>query len=139
MGFKSFQAASRKRNMIPFALFPANSDLSWIEDNTPSQYVNTVVFSVNPVFDAFISQYQEITVTGDCSPTFVYNTSATNIPEGTPLVIRWVMSGGPWNITLPSNLSVNPEYSIGEGVTVTSLWWFTPSWEFQTPPVINPS
>mgnify|MGYP000910463368 CR=1 FL=1 len=30
---KNFKAASRKRNIIPFGLLPANWSLGWIEDN----------------------------------------------------------------------------------------------------------
>lgn len=138
MQFKSFTAASRKRNIIPFGMFPASEDLSWIADNPPNYPVVTVVYSSTPVFDATLGQYQQITLTGDASPEFLYNDGPI-APAGTMLTIRWVMSGGPWTITWPVNLSIFPMFQLGDEVTVTNLWSNGVTWEFRTPASQNPA
>lgn len=58
---KNFMAASRKANIIPFGLLPANWDISWIENNAGGS--GGGIQAVNDFTSALNGSLQDFTLT----------------------------------------------------------------------------
>lgn len=136
MTFKNFEAASRKRNIVPFGLLTGS--VAWIEDNVALPSASTVAFSSTPVFDVLNGAYQMITLTGDIAPVFKY-AGSVNGTTGATMTIRFEMSGGPWNVIWPPNFNAWAGFQLGETVTIITVWWNGTAWEGTVPPVENPA
>lgn len=133
---KNFTAASRKRNTQAFGLLP--SIPTWIEDNISSLSAYTVPSSATPVFEATNGSVQRLTVDQNIAPIFKYAGSQSSGVPYFPLWIRFQMSGGPWYVQWPSNVSIDANYQLGPNVTVIGFWWNGSAWECFAPPVENP-
>jgi hypothetical protein len=86
----NFTAASRKRNFVPFNIYPAGTDLSWISNNEalpPKVLLTGTVDGVNAAFSAGqvvgdhllvwngLVQQQDVDYTLDGTGTFTFTTA----------------------------------------------------------------
>lgn len=105
MTLKNFEAASRKRNMVSFGMFPASRDLTWITDNPFSDTPVTVAYTTTPVFDLANGNVQRITLTGNVtSSTFVLN-GGSSIPDATMFYLQIIQDAtGERTFALPASV-----------------------------------
>ena len=103
--FKNFEAASRKRNMYGFGMFPANRDLSWIANASESPNPVVVGYSTTPVFDLANGEIQRLTLTGDVASSTIVLNGGTSIQDGTQFYLRIIQDGtGGWLFQWPTNV-----------------------------------
>jgi len=143
VSFKNFLAASSKRNMVGFGLFPATRDLTWIADNDPLEAVATVAYSSSPTFDLANGLSQYITLTGNVfSSQFVIN-GGLSIPEGTRFFLHVTQDGtGGWEFNLPSTVRNRNAQLVGTTAntrTTLGFEYYNSGWDFFTPPLEGPT
>ncbi len=140
--WRNYEAASRKRNMIDFGMFPTGTDLTWIRNNPDLGAEPIVVaFSTTPTFDGADGDIQSFVMTADVnSSTFLWGGSASPA-VGSTLSIRLMQDAtGGWRFVFPTNVRLEPTYSIDPHATTVIHFMFLDSmWEPIYPPVINPT
>jgi len=142
--FKNFNAASRKNNMVRFALFGPNQDLSWI-DNQPNGplSVQSISYSSTPAFDASLANVLTITLTGSVTSSTINFAGSGTIPLGQQVYLRIQQNAtGGYTFALPGNLLTDPGYSIDPGpsrVTVLPIQFNGTNWEFFAAPFSFPA
>lgn len=143
MSFKNFEAASRKRNMWSFGLFPTTRDISWIADNLYPVTPVTVAYATAVDFDLSNGLSQYITLTGPVyTSRFVIN-GGLSIPEGTQFWLHVLQdsTGGrifnfPTTVRNPAQQFVSLDPSTE---TTFCFEYHNSGWDFITPPVIGPT
>ncbi len=142
MQFYNMQAAERRRNMIPFSMFAAGSDLSWIADNAEIPGTAVITFSTTMALDAAAAQNQVIVLTDDMRIT------AINYDGGTPVaptLLRIVFkqdSAGGHTVIFPDNVAIPAGFQISlvpNTNTIMNLIYLDARWECASPTVINPT
>ena len=141
MRFKNFLAASRKRNMIPFGMFPADRDLSWIEDNSPLPSVDDIVFSATPAIEVSTGQARIILTADVTSSTFVYM-GTDDIPENTIFCLQVLQDNtGGWDFVFPDNVRTQVSMNVSTDPNVMTTLFFQyrdAEWDFFAIPVEGP-
>lgn len=143
--FRNFEAASRKRNMVSFGLFPSSRDLTWIEDNAPDITPDpvTVTYSATPVFELSDGLDQYITLTGNVDSSTIVMNGGSTIDEGTQLWLHIIQdSTGGRLFNFPVTVRNPANHFIGtDANTLTSmlLEYRNSGWDFITPPVEGPT
>ncbi len=140
--FRNFEASERRRNMIPFGLFPSGEDLSWIGSMDYIPGTATVAYSTPLAINAATAQSQIITLTGDLNITSIlYNGSTPTEPTALRLEFRQDATGGRL-VTFPAELALYPGFQISldpDARTILNLIYLDDRWEPSVPPVINPA
>ena len=142
MALKNFLAASSKRNMVNFGMFPVTRDLSWIADSTVSTTPLVVAYSATPTFDIANGTFQRITLTANVtSSSFKYNASFT-VPEGTQFYLQIIEDAtGNWTFALPTAVR-NPSglaLTAGPDTLTTLMFQYRAGgWDFIAAPVEGP-
>ena len=138
--FRNYEAAERRRNLIPFCLFQQDADISWIADTDPIPDVLQVSYSASIVIDAAEAQIQVITLTGDLDITSI--TYSGSLPALLQLVFKQDSVGGHL-VTFPASVALYPSFQISlapnTNTTLNLLSMVTARWETSAPPVIGPS
>lgn len=141
--FKSFEAASRKRNMAGFGMFPADRDLSWIANATESPNPVVVAYSATPNFDLSDGQIQRITLSGDVTSSTITLDGGTSIPDGTQFYLRVLQNAtGGYLFTFPDNVRNPINQIVGtDPNTMTSLFleYRSGGWDLVQAPVEGPT
>ncbi len=136
----SFEAAERRRNIIPFYLLPAGWDLSWIADSPPIPDTAVITFASPLTIDAATAQIQTVTLTGDLDIIAIdYDGGTAPNPTICTLIFAQDATGG-WLVTFPDEVAVWPGYQVDLtplARTILNLVWLGDRWEPVTPPVIN--
>jgi hypothetical protein len=142
-GMKNFITSSRKRNIIPFGLFPVGADTSWIEDNDFPLSNSNVLYASSVTFEVTNGQVQNITLTGDVDSSSITYLGSSSAPVGTIVVLRISQDAtGGRRFKFPSNVRLSNNYGIdttANTCTVIQLRYNGSAWEFIAPPVINPT
>lgn len=141
--YKNFLAGANKRNMLSFALFPANRDLSWIFDNPSLETVATVAYSATPTFDIANGGIQRITLTGNVtSSTFTYN-GGSSIPDATDFFLQIIQDAtGSRTFAWPASVRNNsglPHSGPASTMTTYYLIYRNSGWDFALAPMEGPS
>lgn len=143
--FKNFEAASRKRNMIGFGMFPLNTPLSWIDDNvSTSVQSSAATYGTTVTFNWDEASAWSVTLTGDVTTSYIKNAgSTTNFQDGDRIAITIIQNAtGGWNFALPSTVVYASSYSISltaSNETTMYLQWRSGGWHMVAPPVEGPS
>ncbi len=144
MTLMNFWAASAKRNMHAFGLFPSTMDLFWISDNASGlQTPVTVPFSATPAFDIAAGTIQRITLTGNVtSSTFTFNGGSV-FSDGQQFWLHVIQNGAgghtfqlPVAVRNPAALVVGTDPDIE---TSFQLEYRAGGWDIITAPVEGPA
>jgi len=144
MSYKNFLAASSKRNMVSFGLFPSTRDLTWIADNDPITTPNpvTVTYSATPVFELANGLDQYITLTGDVTSSTIVMNGGSTIDDGTQVWLHIIQDATGGRIfNFPTTVRNPANHFIGSDAnTITSmlLEYRNSGFDFITPPVEGP-
>lgn len=143
MSFKNFLAASSKRNMWDFGLFPTTRDLSWIADNLFPLTPVTVAYATAPDFDLSNGRSQYITLTGPVNTSRFLLNGGLAIPEGMQFWLHVDQDGtGGWQFNFPTTVR-NPAMqfvSLTPSTRTTfCLEYHNNGWDFITPAVEGPT
>lgn len=138
--FRNYEAAERRRNLIPFCLFSQDADISWIFDTEPTPEVLLVAYSASLIINASSAQIQVITLTGDLDITAI--TYSSSLPVLLQLVFKQDSAGGHL-VTFPTSVALYPGFQISlapnTNTTLNLISMVAGRWETSTPPVIGPS
>ena len=143
--FKNFEAASRKRNLIPFGLFRYGTNIDWIADTVNNtQTASTAAYGSTVTFNWDQATIWQVTLTGDVQTSLIYNASSpTNFATGDQIILKIIQdSTGYHGFTFPSTLRRVTGYAIDPtpgNITTLFLVWRSGGWDFLTPPVVGPS
>jgi len=142
MQFYNMQAAERRRNMIPFSMFPAGADLSWIADNEPIPGTSVLSFATTMAIDAADAQNQVIVLTDDLYISSVTYDGGTPV-VATPLRLVFKQDGtGGHTVIFPASVAIPVGFQISlepNTNTILNLIYLDSRWECATPTVINPT
>lgn len=135
--FLNYEAADRRRNLIPFGLLPAASDLSWISDTQPAPTYLTLSYTPTIAINCAAAQVQVVTLTGDLEITSILKNGGT--PDNpTILALEFIQDGtGGHVVVFPATVALDAGYQIGLAPnqrTVMNLLWAGSRWECWTPP-----
>lgn len=142
----AFEAALRKNAFVPFGLFNAQDNLSFIPSIGQGTTLSTasVAYTSSLVIDTSVADVISATLTGNvASLTLNYGGSAT-IPSGQRNWIRLVQdSTGGRSVTLPANLLYDQTYGVDTGAsraTVLPIQYDTSAskWKFFAEPFSVP-
>lgn len=140
--FKNFEAASRKRNMAGFGMFPSDRDLSWIANAEDFQTAVTVPWSATPTFDLADGTIQRILLTANVtSSSFVFE-GGLSIPDGMQFWLHVIQNAtGGWTFALPATVRNPGTIKIGADPNTMTTFIFeyrSGGWDFIAPPVEGP-
>ncbi len=142
MQFYNMQAAERRRNMIPFSMFCAGSDLSWIADNEPIPGTLILTYTATMRIDAANAQTQVIPLTGDL---YINEITYAGGDPVAPTLLRLVFkqdSVGGHRAIFPDNVAIPAGFEISlvpNTNTIMNLIYLDARWECASPTVINPT
>lgn len=141
MNFRNFLAASSKRNMYSFGLFPYWRDISWIVDNISPVTPAVVASSTTPQFDLANGLIQRLTLTADVASSTI-TLAGGGIIDGTQFYLHILQdTTGGWFFTFPDNVRNSANYQVGiDPSTMTSfmLEYRANGWDFIAAPVEGP-
>ena len=142
MQFYNMQAAERRRNMIPFSMFAAGSDLSWIADNEPIPGTLILTYTSTMRIDAANAQTQIIPLTGDLYINEItYAGGEPVAPTLLRLVFKQDATGG-HTVIFPADVAIPAGFEISlvpNTNTIMNLIYLDARWECASPTVINPT
>ena len=142
---RNFDAASRKRNMVAFGLFPLGTDLSWIQNEAESTgTVQTATYGSTVTFSWDQSRNWQVTLTGDVVTAQILNAgSSTDFDDGDTIVLKIIQDAtGYRNFPLPATVRRVTGYSISDDpstMTTLQLQWRSSAWDFLVPPLESPA
>ncbi len=141
--FKNFEAASRKRNMIPFGMFPLGTDLDWIQNASEvSNSTQVASYGTTVTFDYNQANSWSVTLTGDVVTVLITNAgSTTDFTDGNLMILQVIQnSTGGWNFPLPSTVRKYSNYAVSalpSTITTIYLQWRSSAWDIITPPMVG--
>lgn len=140
MLLQNFLAAKRKRNLIRFALYPVNQDVSWIDDNPLTQFTYvSVTYASSMNIDTSLADIVVITLTGNVSAS-AFNYNGGTPPDGVRVFVKIVQdAAGNHTFAFPANLPVPQNFAVDDRPLYATLLPIqyvanTGVWEFFSAP-----